>query len=392
LVKNIQVYDIFISSPSDVNEERDVVEEAIDQINQLNGAKDGFRLNPLRWEKDVSSQFGDAPQKIINEQIGDNYDIFLGIICGRFGQATEEYDSGTEEEFFRAFNRLSGSENKIEILFFFKDPRKSLTPIDAEQFLKVSHFKRKISSMGIYEEFDNSDNLKSKVSVALVRAISRLQKKKSSAFEDLENTQTNSSENLPLELVSDFDDDVGIIELTEMMQNAFEALTDSIEVMSVATSKLGERVTSRTKDLARLKSSGSARADQGSAKIIIEKVAAEMERFCDTLDTCIPKAQGDFSDALRYMQHAVIISHQDGLSNQDDLQNLATQLVGLKEIIEEGYKQMETMRDVVARTPRLTSKLNQAKRRSVASLDKLLDFLKFSSDSIHTTFGALKKQ
>jgi hypothetical protein len=87
------------------NAERDIVQEAIDLINHISGSREGFHLTPIRWEKDVSSQIGGNPQDIINQQVGDNYDIFVGILCNRFGQKTSSYDSGTEEEFFRAYDR-----------------------------------------------------------------------------------------------------------------------------------------------------------------------------------------------------------------------------------------------------------------------------------------------
>ena len=114
VVRTVEVYEVLISSPSDVIAEREVVQEAIDQINQISASNNNFRLVPKRWEEDVSSQIGDHPQTIINEQIGDQCDIFIGILCNRFGQETENYESGTEEEFFRAYERhtrdISGPE------------------------------------------------------------------------------------------------------------------------------------------------------------------------------------------------------------------------------------------------------------------------------------------
>ena len=98
----------------------------------------------------------------------------MGVLCNRFGQETERYNSGTEEEFFRAYERHGNQTNSPEILFYFKDPRKSESPIDARQFLKVSEFKEKIGSLGIYEEFDTQESRKTMVMAGLVKAIDRL--------------------------------------------------------------------------------------------------------------------------------------------------------------------------------------------------------------------------
>ena len=42
---------------------------------------------------------GSDPQQIINSQVSDEYDIFIGILWTRFGTPTERAGSGTEEEF-----------------------------------------------------------------------------------------------------------------------------------------------------------------------------------------------------------------------------------------------------------------------------------------------------
>lgn len=389
--KDMRIYEVFISSPSDVNLERDVVQEAIEQINRYNGSKEGYRLNPLRWESDVSSQFGSHPQKIINEQIGDDYDIFVGILCNRFGQKTELYESGTEEEFYRAYERFDSLRRTPEILFFFKDARKSNSPIDADQYIKVSEFKKCIGKFGIYEDFDSSESLRAKVTTALLKAIDRM-KKDSPDVSDRSEAQAVpllASSEYALVNVDDFDEDIGIIDLTEMVYVSFEVVTDNLETMGAATGKLGERLQFGTDEITNMQRTGDVRKDQGKAKVIIEKIAAEMQRYCHKLDQCIPSAQKEFSTALRCMQHAVIISHQDGVSDQEDMATLVKELVDLNSIVKIAYEQIGELLEAVSKTPRMTSKLNQAKRRTIKSINDLLEFLKEASESIEVTLGAI---
>ncbi len=393
MARHFRNYDVFISSPSDVAVERDIIQEAIEQINQVSGSREGFRLTPLRWEKDVSSQIGDHPQKIINEQIGDDYDIFIGVLCSRFGQETESYKSGTEEEFFRAFERLNHSEKKPEILFYFKDPRKSELAIDAEQFLSVSEFKKKIGSLGIYEDFDSPDSLKTKVIAALIKAVDRLEKSAPDAThigELEEKSLISSGENAVLK-ISDFDEDVGVMDLTEMVFDAIEVFSDNIELMSGATAKLGERMRVRSDEINRLQSTGDARKDQKNAKMVVEKVAAEMQRYCHTLDQSIPAARREFSTALRCMEHAVIISNQDGMSDPSEARKLAYELKSLRSIIGTVHEQTSGFRDTFAEWPRMTSKLNQAKRRTVNAINDFLEFLSEATESIDATLNSLKE-
>jgi len=391
MARDFKIYDVFISSPSDVAVERDIVQEAIEQINQISGSKEGFRLNPIRWEKDVSSQIGGHPQKIINEQIGDEYDIFVGILCNRFGQETENYNSGTEEEFFRAYERYDSARNSPEILFYFKDPRRSELPIDAEHFLKVSDFKKKIGSLGIYEDFDSPDSLKAKVIAALVKALDRLEKNVpvTKSSHGLEQKPSSTSVDNSVIKVSEFDEDVGIMDLTEMVFDAFEVFNDNLEAMSTATVKLGDRMEARTKEIGNLQPTGDTRKDQKNAKAIVEKVAAEMQRYCHILDQSIPNAKREFSSALRCMEHTVIISHQDGISDQDELKTLVDELESLRFILRDVHEKTSSFRDVFSEWPRMTSKLNQAKRRTVNSINDFLKFLAEASVNIDVTLDSI---
>lgn len=391
MARDIKNYKVFISSPSDVNAERDIVQEAIEQINQLNGSREAFHLTPVRWEKDVSSQIGGNPQDIINQQIGDDYDIFIGILCNRFGQKTSSYESGTEEEFFRAYERHVEGEDSLEMLFYFKDPRKSELPIDVEQLSKVAAFKRKLSGLGIYEEFDTPEGLKTMVVAAIVKALDRLRINiaEDKTIQKTEDNLTDQVSGSALVPVSEFDEDIGLMELSELALNAVEGFTESLDAVASATSNLGERITSRTEELKKLKATGDTRSDQRSAKAIIEKVAAEMQRYSHRLDQIIPDAKRDFSYALRCMQHAVIISKQDGLSSEEEVQFLINELASLQTVLTTVEVQTSTFKNAISQQPRMTSKLNQAKRRAVRSVSDLLEFIGEASGNIDVTLDAI---
>ena len=83
---------IFIASPSDVSEERDIVSNVvvpeIQRIfghNQLVGNKQQIELEAVRWETHAWPAIGDDAQDVINKEIGD-YDILVGIMWKRFGR------------------------------------------------------------------------------------------------------------------------------------------------------------------------------------------------------------------------------------------------------------------------------------------------------------------
>ncbi len=72
--------------------------------------------------------------------------------------------------------------------------------------------------------------------------------------------------------ISDFDEDIGIMDLTEMVFDAIEVFSDNLETMSTATGKLGERLQYRTEELRKLQPTGDVRKDQKNAKAIVSVV------------------------------------------------------------------------------------------------------------------------
>src|SRR5262245_31377026 len=99
---------LFLVSPGDVAEEREIVSEVVTpEFNRIFSderlAKElCLHLEVLRWETHSWPGVGEDAQDVINRQIPE-YDIFLGIMWKRFGTPTGRAKSGTLEEFERAY-------------------------------------------------------------------------------------------------------------------------------------------------------------------------------------------------------------------------------------------------------------------------------------------------
>ena len=184
------ILQVFVASPSDVAEERKILGEVIDDINQTASDAHTLRLKLLEWETDSYPGFGEDAQDVINQQIGDDYDIFLGIMWGRFGSPTPRAGSGTEEEFDRAVSRWKDSPERIRIMFYFKKADIS-SSADPEQIAKVQAFKKKISSEGgLYHEFHAAEEFRTKARRHLTKVIQDWPKPALSDPETAETTTT----------------------------------------------------------------------------------------------------------------------------------------------------------------------------------------------------------
>lgn len=100
--KSRRVLAVFLASPTDVAEEREIAAGVVDAFNKQLGPYLGWNIELRRWE-DLKPGYG-RPQGIINSDV-DSCNLFIGLLWERWGQPTGAYSSGFYEEFERALAR-----------------------------------------------------------------------------------------------------------------------------------------------------------------------------------------------------------------------------------------------------------------------------------------------
>jgi len=120
----------------------------VDELRRIVGKLRHVELEAVRWETHAWPDVGDDAQDVINKQIGQ-YDIFVGIMWKRFGTPTKRADSGTAEEFERAYT-LFRRFGRPKIMFYFRTtPFYSTDPSELSQFGKVVRFRRKLEGADV---------------------------------------------------------------------------------------------------------------------------------------------------------------------------------------------------------------------------------------------------
>lgn len=133
----------FLASPGDLDEERRIVREVVDDFNKSWAEFFGYEIVLFGWEESAPS-FG-RPQEIINENV-DRCDLFLGMIWKKWGTVPTHdstYSSGFEEEFERSVARREQSD-RPEIALFFKDVSDDLVADPGDDLKKVIAFREKL--------------------------------------------------------------------------------------------------------------------------------------------------------------------------------------------------------------------------------------------------------
>ena len=179
MTQTVTLLKVFLASPSDVAEEREILDGVIKQINVDMGDIHNVRLELLKWETHVRPEIGTDPQESVIRQIGDDFAIFLGIMWGRFGSPTPRAESGTEEEFNRTLSRRKDSPESVDMMFYFKDAGIPPSELDPEQLAKVLRFKEEISSQGVVSVFKSPDEFRTQARTHLIKIINDWSKRSS---------------------------------------------------------------------------------------------------------------------------------------------------------------------------------------------------------------------
>ena len=164
-------YRILIASPSELEEERKEIPQAIYAWNALNSFDQKIVLLPVKWETDTVPEMGGDPQDIINKQIVEDCDILIGVFWYRIGTATSEEESGTVEE-IKKFNK---SGKPVMLYFSSKDIPK--TKLDTDQYNRLQKFEKECRGDGIVDGYSIIPELKEKISRHLTKKIRNLHQK-----------------------------------------------------------------------------------------------------------------------------------------------------------------------------------------------------------------------
>ena len=164
---------IFLASPSDVAEERETLAALVREVNDVLAflAPDNpLRLELMRFETHVFPDIGHA-QAVINRQIPQDYDIFIGVMWKRFGSPTSAAGSGTVEEFERAQTRREETGRPTIMFYFCDEPFAPPRGDDLAQFNQVAAFRDKMEQTGYVLNYPERARFRDYVRSGLLRAV-----------------------------------------------------------------------------------------------------------------------------------------------------------------------------------------------------------------------------
>lgn len=196
---------IFLASPSDVLNERNLFRKVVDEFNEPGGLAEqlNIHIQVLGWEQAVSSM-GNAEKVILDQSSVSEWDIFIGILWKRFGSPTGNVDkatglpfnSGTEEEFIEGLSSWQKT-GRPHILFYrCKAPIEvDESDLDIDQYKMVQlffdRFKTAAGNPGLFTSYRLPIDFERRVRIDLIKLLHRI----------LNQHQTKKPQSTPIESI-----------------------------------------------------------------------------------------------------------------------------------------------------------------------------------------------
>ncbi len=384
------VLQVFVASPGDVAEEREVLESVVAELNRTWSKSLGLRLELLRWETSTRPGIGSEPQAVINSQIGDEYDVFIGILWGRIGTPTSKAESGTLEEFERAHARWKADPSSVEIMVYFKDKAIKPSAIDGDQNSRVQHFKRSLGDEGVlHHTFEGIENFESLVRAHLSAVAQKWSRGQSPAVQ---------GSALPLmgppatDAVSpadtEGDDDLGFLDHLDRFGMSLEQMNAGLHAIADATASMGEQMNRRTVEIEEIGELNDPQRMK-DARRTVKASAEDMNRFADILDGQLPLLTRSRKEAFDAISKAVSLYEDFDSEDTSEIDKLGQSLGSMVEAASGALESMRGFKETVSGLPRLTSDLNRAKRRVAKSLDEVVAEISATINTADSLLGSL---
>ena len=140
---------VLLSSPLDLKKEREIFKDLILDVNRYLERVCYIRFEPLSLESHSYPSVSTDAQDVINKEL-PSCDVYIGIIGKRIGSKTPRAESGTIEEYQRAYKEYLTDPKSKKILFYFKIEKIPSDKINTEEISKVNDFRKQLEDNGVY--------------------------------------------------------------------------------------------------------------------------------------------------------------------------------------------------------------------------------------------------
>lgn len=399
MARTLHQLTIFASGPSTVEAEKAALRVAAEEVNRRCEKTHAVTLRVVGWPEDIRPGANTDPQAELENQIGADFDIYVGIIGSRFGTPTMRWGSGTEEEFEEALSRFQRDSTTVRLLFYFKRTAEDPLLIDPSQLRKVLEFRQSLATRGVlYRDFKDTAEFSRLVrehldaliidewqrnrwrQVAAVPLPVKSDEPKTSAIASMQ-----GQEILGAPIDEHEDDEPGVLECMSAFHDASEQIGSVMSAISNATEQVGLEIRARsveaesiTAEFEKYKGDGSSRVQQQlRAKVCatVDRAAANLDEYSSAMSPNVEEfrvlIRALFGNMRGFFQAGAELGPRDTTDDRRALANLV-------QIIEASREHVMGFQTNISRVPALTGRFKRSRKRAAAVLGKMIAEMSFA--------------
>lgn len=357
---------VLVASPSDLEPERNRLEEVVRELNLSWSHSLGVRLELVRWETHGYPGVGNDPQDVLNRELPDDPDIFIGMMWSRFGTATGRAGSGTEEEFNRALQRYRHDPDSVRIMFYFKDAPLAPSDIDPDQLRRVARFRESLGVEGaLYWTFRTLDDFVQLLRIHLSRQLQELsapvRSQRTAAPQQI--SQSTATES----------DELGLLDFLDLVDDYFGELREITRRITAETELIGEKMQRRTAEMEEAAARAHGQLSRRDIRNLVERAAADMMQFVARIEVELPLFRNTLQKGADAAAQAVLISATLDSNDRGSASEARQKLIGFRDSLIHAHNGIDSFKNSVQNLPRMTTILNAAKRETARVLQDQLD-------------------
>ena len=371
MAKSLTHVTVFLASPSDLAEERKAVAAAVAELNNFLRTTINVCLDLTGWETHAFPSVGVDAQDVINQQIADDYDIFLGLMWSRFGTPTGRAGSGTEEEFDRAYSKYKATSGRSKVMLYFSSKPISIDNIETDQIEKIKKFKKKAQELGVLHwEFNKTDDLVQLLKLHLPHHVKDVLESESISIPvKYTNNLASTHEDYSLANASLEDNAAaGYWDLMEVFHENFSKIENVMQDFTNNIYSLTESMNKSAEKLDKLKERDNYKPTE--VKIIIDRFSRDVFTYVNKNRVGLGRFNELYTNGLDSFTKAIFMADDMGYTKLDKMEELLSEIHDSRDSIKYASKSARDFRYQIKGFPPMSKNLNVAVKLLDNSLDK----------------------
>jgi len=366
--RSIEKFEIFLASPSDLKEERNAVEDVVNEINSNDGERHNYIVEVRSWEKhSVPGVAKNSVQELVNKDLGNSYDIFIGMFWTKYGTPTSNADSGTREEFDLAWKRKETDLNVPKILFYFKTDGINPLDINPWEIEKIKNFRSELQEKNVlFAEFDTVEVFKKYLRLHISKKIHELRAENDSQTSTIQAGEKNNV---------DEGIELGLLDYKENFQIFIENSSHSMNMIVEHTEWISNEISKSAKNLTRFNNVPN--PDSNVIKVHLHKAAKSMDDYSKRLESETPVFYENFE---KFIDSGIgilnVLSDFKDSNSTEELEETKSSIETLESGMIEGISSLEIFELSVSQLPRIEQRINKSRQTMSRELNKFIDKLK----------------